>query len=167
MVHAFLRDSLFRRLRPLLLSGLMALAVSACSTANESDTGANQDYSDDEASARPTLPMPVATESEAAPVVASKPKPVVKRKPAPRPVVRATPRPSPKTIERLASQPRKQVQYTPMVDRTATGVRTVQDFSSQARTKQQRENAAAVRTYRTQQNTRMARAYNNNNLLTR
>jgi hypothetical protein len=164
MVHAFSRDSLFRRLRPLLLSGLMALALGACSTANEGDIGANQDYGDDEASARPTLPMPVA---EPAPV-AAKPKPVVaKRKPAPRPVARTTPRPSPKTIERLASQPRKQVQYTPMVDRTATGVRTVQDFSSQARTKQQRENAAAVRTYRTQQNTRMARAYNNNNLLTR
>ncbi len=155
------------RLRALLLSGVTAVLLAACSTANESDVGANQAYADDEATARPTLPMPVATPS-AAPTpkktktVAAKP-----RRTTPRPVARAAPRPSPRTIERIASQPRRQVQYSQMVERTSTGVRSTQDFSAQARTKQQRDNAAAVKTYRTQQSTRMARAYNNNNLLTR
>ncbi len=155
-----------RRLRTLFLTAATAVLLAACSTANESDVGANQDYNDPdaEASGRPTLPMPVATPAPAP----TKPKPVViKRKPAPRPVARATPKPSPRTIERLAAQPRRQTQYSGMVDRTSTGVRSTQDFSSQARTKLQRDNAAAVKTYRTQQNTRMARAYNNNNLLTR
>ena len=153
-----------RRLRSLLMSGVMALLLAACSTANEKDVGANQDYADpDEVTSRPTLPTPIAKPAPATPrPVAAKP-----RRAAPRPVARAAPRPSPRTIERLAAQPRRQTQYSPMVERTSTGVRTTQDFSSQARTKQQRDNAAAVKTYRTQQNTRMARAYNNNNLLTR
>ena len=154
------------RLRTLLLSSAVAILLAACSTANESDVGANQDYVDpDEGGARPTLPAPVVRTGPTAP----KPRPVAvkPRRPAPRPVARVAPKPSPKTIERLAAQPRLQTQYSPMVERTSTGVRTTQDFSSQARTKQQRDNAAAVKTYRTQQNTRMARAYNNNNLLTR
>ena len=161
----FLPRRSLTRFRSLLLSGAVAL-LAACSTANEADTGANQDYVDDEPTARPTLPMPVVSPTPTAP--AAKPKPVVvKRRPAPRPTPRPIPKPSPKTIERLAAAPRRQTQYSGMVERTSTGVRTTQDFSSQARSKQQRDNAAAVKTYRTEKNTRMARAYNNNNLLTR
>ena len=155
-----------RCVRSLLLSGVVALLLAACATSNETDAGANQDYADTETTGRPTLPMPAATTP--APEAKPKPKVVAKtRRPAPKPVARAAPKPSPRTIERLASQPRRQTNYSPMVDRTSTGVRSTQDFSSQARTKQQRDNAAAVKAYRTQQNTRMARAYNNNNLLTR
>lgn len=166
-----LRSALFT-----LFCGLMM----ACSTSHESDTGTNQDYGDEEeAGARPTLPMPAATtpaetkSAKSATAARSRPKPVVVRKSspnanprtAPRPVVRTSP--SPKEIERLAAQPRKLPNYSPMVDRTASGVRVVKDFSSQAMTKAQRDNAAAVKAYRAQQNTKMARAYNNNNLLTR
>ncbi|MBC7448449.1 MAG: hypothetical protein H7330_10355 [Hymenobacteraceae bacterium] len=168
LFSAFLPRFSASRLRTLLLSGMVGFAMAACSTANEADTGTNQNYADDEATSRPTLPMPVATPTPAAAskkakAVAVKPR----RRVAPRPVARAVPKPSPKTIERLATQPRRQAQYSPMVERTSTGVRTTQDFSAQARSKQQRDNAAAVKTYKTQQNTRMARAYNNNNLLTR
>ena len=61
----------------------------------------------------------------------------------------------------------KRQQYTPMVERTATGVRVVKDFSTQARSKSARANAAQTRAARSQQNSRMAKAYNDENLLTR
>jgi type IV secretory pathway VirB10-like protein len=158
----------FGRCRSLLLTGIIAFLLAACATSNESDSGANQDYADDEATARPTLPMPAGTEPEPAVEAAkSKPKVAARPKPRPRPVARKPVQPSPRTIERLAAAPRRETQYTKMVDRTSTGVRSTQDFSSQARTKQQRDNAAAVKAYRAEKNTRMARAYNNNNLLTR
>jgi hypothetical protein len=156
-----------RQVRATLLSAAVALLLTACSTANETDRGANQDYVDDDGSgARPTLPMPAAPPTI---IPAAKPKPAVvaKRRPTQRPLARVAPRPTPKTIERLAAQPRRQAQYSPMVERTATGVRTTQDYSAQYRTKQQRDNAATVKAYRADKNTRMARAYNNNNLLTR
>lgn len=161
-----------RRVRATLLSAALVLVLAACSTANETDRGANQDYADDDASgARPTLPMP-AVAPVVVPAAKSKPAVAARRRAAPRPVARVAPKPSPKTIERLAAQPRRQgpgqgQQYSAMVERTATGVRTTQDYSSQSRTKQQRDNAAAVKAYRADKNTRMARAYNNNNLLTR
>lgn len=165
-------------LRAVLFTLCCGLAL-ACSTSHESDTGANQDYGDEEGTgARPSLPTavtPAATEPKAAKPVPARPRSravVVKKatpntnaRTAPRPVVKAGP--STKEIERLAAQPRKLPNYSPMVDRTASGVRVVKDFSSQANSKAQRDNAAAVKAYRTQQNAKMARAYNNNNLLTR
>ncbi len=57
--------------------------------------------------------------------------------------------------------------YTPMIERTATGVRAVKDFSSQARNKSANDNASQTRAARAQQNSKMAKAYNDNNLLTR
>lgn len=57
--------------------------------------------------------------------------------------------------------------YTPMIERTATGVRAVKDFSSQARNKSTTDNASQTRAARAQQNSKMAKAYNDNNLLTR
>lgn len=155
-----------RYLRALLFSGVAALLLTACTTANEHDTGANQTYVDpDAAAARPTLPGPAVAPAPVPRkprVVAAKPRRVTARTAA-----RTASTPSPRSIERIAGQSRQTVQYSPMVERTSTGVRTTKGFSEQARSKQQRDNAAAVKTYKTQQNARMARAYNNNNLLTR
>ncbi len=67
----------------------------------------------------------------------------------------------------LAKSPNRKAQYSPMVERTATGVKVVQDFTTQARGKNAKANAAQVRANRTQQNTRMSKTYNNDNLLNR
>ncbi len=65
----------------------------------------------------------------------------------------------------LAKTSNRKVQYSPMVERTATGVKVVQDFTTQARGKTAKSNAAQVRANRTQQNTRISKTYNNDNLL--
>lgn len=74
---------------------------------------------------------------------------------------------SPTAVPRASGLAKHQPQYSPMVERTATGVKVVKDYSAQARSKSARANASQVRAARSQQNSRMAKAYNDENLLTR
>jgi uncharacterized lipoprotein len=67
----------------------------------------------------------------------------------------------------LAKAPNRKAQYSPMVERTATGVRVVQDFTTQARSKSAKTNAAQARATRAQQNNKISKSYNNDNLLNR
>ena len=62
--------------------------------------------------------------------------------------------------------PKRNTQYSPMVARTATGVRVVQDFSTQAK-KNTKPTSAQARAARTQQNTKLTKSYNSENLLNR
>lgn len=117
-----------------------AVAVLAsCSTLHESDTGANRGYNEfGTSSYKPSL---VGTKGKAAAAAASS--------------------------KALAKGPNRQTKYTPMVERTATGVRTVKDFTTQARGKNTKANADQVRANRAAQNSRISKSYNNENLLDR
>ena len=113
--------------------------VTGCSTLHESDLGANRGYNEFGASGyKPSL---VGTKGKAAAAAAS--------------------------AKPLAKSAKRTAQYSPMVERTATGVRVVQDFATQARGKSAKANAAQVRAARTQQNNRLTKTYNNENLLDR
>jgi hypothetical protein len=114
-------------------------AVSSCSTLHESDLGANRGYNEFGASGY--KPSFAGTKGKAAAAAAS--------------------------AKPLAKSSKRQAQYSPMVERTGTGVRVVQDFTTQARGKTAKANAAQVRAARTQQNTRISKNYNNENLLER
>ena len=113
------------------------MVLGACSTLHESDLGANRGYNEFGASGY--KPSLAGPKGKAAAGI-SKP---------------------------LAKAPNRKAQYSPMVERTATGVKVVQDFTTQARGKNAKVNAAQVRASRTQQNSRISKTYNNDNLLDR
>ena len=116
----------------------MAL-LGACSTLHESDLGANRGYNEfDTSGYKPSLAGTKGKTSATAGIS----------------------KPYAKTLSR-------KTQYTPMVERTATGVKVVQDFTTRARNKTAKVNADQVRASRAQQNTRLTKTYNNDNLLNR
>ena len=119
--------------------GSAAALLGACSTLHESDMGANRGYNEfGTSSYKPSL---VGTKGKAAAAAASS--------------------------KALAKAPNRQTKYTPMVERTATGVRIVKDFTTQARGKNTKANADQVRANRAAQNSRISKSYNNDNLLDR
>ncbi len=128
------------RIRALSKSVVIIAAVglaSACSTLHEADLGANRGYNE--------LGGPAYKPSLASP---KGKKPAADSKP-------------------LAKTSSRKTQYSPMVERTATGVRVVKDFTTQARSKSAKTNAAQARATRAQQNNKISKSYNNENLLER
>lgn len=112
----------------------------ACSTLHESDLGASRGYNEFGTSGyKPSL---AGSKGKAAVTAAG-------------------------ASKTFAKSSNRKVQYSPMVERTATGVRVVQDFTTQARGKSAKDNATQIRAARTQQNARMSKVYNNDNLLNR
>ena len=120
------------------VSGALTL-LGACSTLHESDLGASRGYNEFGASGyKPSL-------------VGTKGKAVA----------------APSASKAFSKSTNRQAKYTPMVERTATGVQVVKDFTTQARSKNAKTNAAQVRANRAAQNTRISKTYNNDNLLDR
>lgn len=139
MRHVFSLTSL-RSVTTAVLTAAGLMLLGACSTLHESDLGANRGYNEFGTSGyKPSLASP-RNKATAGAAGASKP---------------------------LAKTATRKTQYSPMVERTATGVRVVQDFTTQARGKTAKANAAQVRANRAQQNAKMSKNYNNDNLLNR
>lgn len=128
-----------RFLRSGALLCLVALGAS-CSTLHEADMAANRGYNEFGTPAyKPSLSSPKATAKTKAATTS-------------------------RTVARIPSK----TQYSPMVERTVTGVKVVQGFSPQAaKTKPKSNSAQASQAARTQQNTKLTKAYNAGNLLDR
>lgn len=121
---------------------MVALAA-ACSTLHEADLAAGRGYNEFGSPAyKPSLASPNATAKNA-------------RHPA---------EAANRTVARLPSK----AQYSPMVERTVTGVKVVQGFSPQAAKDRPKSNSAqATQAARMQQNTKLTKSYNAGNLLDR